>query len=106
MIKKDLKCPLCSGLMQKVEDQIKQDKVSFAAYKCTSCGEELVNMEQLKELAHKYRELRKAKEITFARWGNSLAIRIPQEFAEDLAIKEGDHGLLKRSKEGLEIMAA
>ncbi len=105
MLKKNLKCPLCSGLMEKVEDNLEQDKVSFVAYKCTKCGEELMDMEQLKELAHKYRELRKAKEITFAKWGNSLAVRIPQDFAEGLSIKEGDRALLKRTKEGLEIVA-
>lgn len=105
-MEKTLKCPLCTGLMQRIEDQIEPDKVGFTAYKCTKCGEELVNMEQLKELAHKYRALRQAKEITFARWGNSLAVRIPQNFAEELAIKEGGHGLLKRSREGLEIIAA
>jgi|SRR3989344_3977923 len=100
-----MKCPLCSGVMKPVADKIEQDHVAFSAYQCTNCGEELLDMSQLKDLAKKYRELRRAKEITFAKWGNSLAVRIPQEFVTDLGIKEGSKALLKRSKEGLEIRA-
>lgn len=64
-----------------------------------------MDMDQLKELSKKYGELRKAKEITFVKWGNSLAMKIPHEFAKELDIKEGDHALLKRSKGRLEIIA-
>lgn len=28
--------------------------------------------------------------ITFSRWGNSLAVRIPSAFARDLGVSEGD----------------
>jgi len=100
-----MKCPLCPGTMEEVEDTIKQDNVGFHAYKCSKCGEELMDMSQLKDLAKQYRELRKAKEITFAKWGNSLAVRIPNDLVRELNIKEGDHALLKRSKEGLEIVS-
>ncbi|MBI5066447.1 hypothetical protein HZA97_09520 [Candidatus Woesearchaeota archaeon] len=71
-----MECPICKGKMEKIVDEIKQDKVGFEAFKCSSCGEELVNMKQLKELSDKYRELRKSKETIFAKWGNSLAVRI------------------------------
>lgn len=88
-----------------IQSEIHQDKVPFQAYRCGKCGEELLDMKQLKELATKYRQLRRAKEITFTKWGNSLAIRIPQEFVKELHIKEGSHALLKRSESGLEIVA-
>lgn len=101
-----MKCPICLGTMEKIEDAMKQDGVTFYAHRCGKCGEEIMDMNQLKELAGKYRVLRRAKEITFVKWGNSLAMRIPQEFAKEMKIKEGDHALLKRSKEGLEIVAA
>lgn len=91
--------------MKKIEDKIQEDKVDFTAYQCLKCGEELMDMNQLKALAEKYRELRKAKEVTFAKWGNSLAVRIPKEFSEELAIREGDHAFLKRSERGMEIIA-
>ncbi len=28
--------------------------------------------------------------VTFSRWGNSLAVRIPSAFARDLGVNEGD----------------
>ena len=101
-----MRCPICSGAMKEVKDTIEQDKVGFTAYKCAKCGEELMNMNQLKEVAKKYRDLRKAREIIFTKWGNSLAVRIPKEFADELDLKEGGHGVLKRSKEGLEIIGS
>ena len=99
-----MNCPICAGVMVKIEDSIKQDGVTFNAYRCSACGEELMDMQQLKEMATKYRVLRKAKEITFVKWGNSLAVRIPQTFAKELKVKEGDTAYLKKSKNGLEIV--
>lgn len=100
---KEKKCPLCAGKMVQVRDNIKEDNIDFEAYKCTSCGEELLDMHQLKGLATKYRELRKAKEITFAKWGNSIAVRIPVDIAEELKIRAGKHGFINTDEEGIKI---
>jgi hypothetical protein len=91
--------------MEEIQETIEEDNVGFTAYQCAKCGESLLNMRQLGELAGKYRALRKAKKITFSKWGNSLAVRIPQDFAKDLDIKEGDHALLKKTESGLEIVS-
>ena len=99
-----MKCPICSGNMEKMKDTIKQDGVEFEAYRCIKCGEEIMNMKQLKVLADKYRELRKAKDIIFAKWGNSLAVRIPSEVAEEYQISAGKHGILIKEKEGIKII--
>ena len=40
-----MKCPICNGVMKRM-----QDKVRFTAYRCSSCGEELMDMSQLKQL--------------------------------------------------------
>ncbi len=101
-----MKCPICSGKMEKIKDEIKQDNVIFEAFKCSSCGEELMNMKQLKELSNKYRELRKSKESTFAKWGNSIAVRIPKEFIEGLKIKTGRRAVLKEDKGVIKIIPA
>ena len=90
--------------MEKVKDIIEQDGVEFEALKCTSCGEELLDMAQLKSLASKYRSLRKAKDVTFAQWGNSIAVRIPRDIAEEFHIVSGKQGLLKKEKDGIKIM--
>ncbi|HLC75079.1 MAG TPA: hypothetical protein VJH88_04465 [Candidatus Nanoarchaeia archaeon] len=99
-----MKCPICKGTMEKVKDIIEQDGVEFEALKCTSCGEELLDMAQLKSLASKYRSLRKAKDVTFAQWGNSIAVRIPRDIAEEFHIVSGKQGLLKKEKDGIKIV--
>lgn len=100
-----MKCPICNkGEMEKIKDVIKQDGVEFEAFRCKSCGEEIMNMKQLKVLAQKYRKLRKAKDITFAKWGNSIAIRIPRDVVDEYHITSGKHGVLTKDKDGIRII--
>ena len=99
-----MKCPICNGKMKKIKDSIKQDGVRFEAFRCESCGEEIMNMSQLKSLANKYRELRKAKEIVFSKWGNSIAVRIPIEIVSEYRIKSGSNGILTKDKDGIRII--
>ena len=99
-----MKCPLCKGNMQRVNDFIKEDNIDFEAFRCKSCGEEIMDMEQLKNLAKKYRKLRKVKEIIFSKWGNSIAVRIPSDVAEDFKIKSGRKGILTKDKDGIKII--
>lgn len=81
-----------------------EDNIEFEAYRCTSCGEELLNMDQLGVLAEKYRALRKAKEVKFQKWGNSLAVRIPKKIADELHLAPEKIGLLVKEKTGLKIL--
>ena len=90
--------------MEKIKDRIEQDGVEFGAFRCKSCGEEIIDMKQLKVLASKYRELRKAKEIVFAKWGNSIAVRIPSDIVAEYKIKSGGNGILTKDKEGIKII--
>ena len=85
---------------------MEQDEIEFEAYKCSSCGEEIVDMAQLKVLAKKYRELRKAKEVTFAKWGNSIAIRIPRNIVKEYNIKSGKSAILTTDNKGIKIIPA
>ncbi|HLC62916.1 MAG TPA: hypothetical protein VJJ21_01210 [Candidatus Nanoarchaeia archaeon] len=90
--------------MEKVKDKIDGDGIEFEALKCSSCGEEIMNMAQLKNLAGKYRRLRKSKEVTFTKWGNSIAVRIPQEITKEFNITSGVHGILTAEKESIKII--
>ena len=100
-----LGCPVCQkGKMEKKKDIMEQDGIEFEAYKCSECGEEIMNMKQLKVLADKYRKLRHAKDITFAKWGNSIAVRIPSDIADEYNISAGKHGILTKDKEGIKII--
>ncbi len=102
-----MKCPICNkGEMKKTKDMIKQDGVEFEAFKCDYCEEEIMDMKQLKVLAQKYRKLRQAKSITFAKWGNSIAVRIPSDIVEEYNIKSGKQGVLTKDKEGIKITPA
>lgn len=99
-----MKCPICNkGEMKIVKDVIEEDGVEFEALKCPNCGEKIMNMSQLRVLANKYRKLRKAKEIVFAKWGNSIAVRIPNEIVEEYHIKSGKQGILTKDKDGIKI---
>jgi len=100
-----MNCPVCSkGKMKKIRDSIKEDGIEFEAFRCSACGEELMNMKQLKVLSNQYRKLRKAKEVTFAKWGNSIAIRIPSDIAQEYQITSGRQGLLTKDKAGIKII--
>lgn len=100
-----MKCPTClKETMELVKDTMEQDEVDFDAYRCSKCGEEIMTMKQLKVLAGKYRVLRTAKEVTFAKWGNSIAVRIPSDIVEEYGFDVGKHGLLKKDKEGIKII--
>ncbi|MDD9953956.1 MAG: AbrB/MazE/SpoVT family DNA-binding domain-containing protein [Candidatus Woesearchaeota archaeon] len=89
--------------MKAFRDSIEEDGIGFDAYKC-ACGEEILDMQQMKALAKKYRTLRDAKKITFSQWGNSLAVRIPKDFVTDLSLANGTSGLITKDKKGIRIV--
>ena len=105
--KEVMQCPSCStGEMQRTKDIIEQDGIEFEAYRCKSCLEEILTMKQLKTLASKYRRLRMAKEITFTKWGNSIAVRIPKDIVRELNIEVGSSGILLKDKKEIKIIPA
>ena len=99
-----IKCPHCNIMMDNVESVIEQDGISFRAHKCNKCGEEILDMDQLKNLADKYKKLRDAKSVKFSKWGNSLAVRIPKELTEKLALSDGKKAYIIEEKNSLKIM--
>ncbi len=102
-----MKCPTCNkGKLEKITDKIKEDNVEYEAYRCSSCKEEIMDMKQLGSLAKRYRDLRQAKAVTFAKWGNSIAVRIPNEIAKEYSIKSGKQGLITKDKNGIKIITS
>ena len=100
-----MNCPVCQkGTMEKKKGIMEEDGVEFEAYHCSACGEEIMTMPQLKALATKYRKMRAAKEVTFAKWGNSLAVRIPHDIAYEMNLSAGKSGMLLRDKAGIKII--
>jgi hypothetical protein len=99
-----MKCKLCGGTVEKKRGVMEEDNVEYEYFKCLQCGEEYLDMDQLEKVAAKYRKLREAKDITFRKWGNSIAVRIPKEIVDALNIASGKHGKLFREKNGLKIV--
>ena len=99
-----MKCHKCKIEMEPVKGHFEEDYIDYDYYKCRKCGEELVDMAQLHKTADRYRALRKAKDVIFQKWGNSLAVRIPAAFAETLGIRQNGKGLLLLEKKAMKIV--
>lgn len=103
---KKMICHNCKGKMEKIFGEMPKEKVEYEAYKCISCGEEILTMDQMKNLADKYKELRKAKKTFFAKWGNSIAIRIPDAIVKEYNLKPGKKAELRNEKGMIKIIVA
>lgn len=100
-------CAICrKGKVVVVMDTMPREGIGYELYRCLKCGEEFLDMIQLGKLAAKYRKLRKAREIQFSKWGNSIAVRIPKEIVNEYKIKSGRQGLITKDKEGIKIIPA
>ena len=99
------KCPICKKGWMKISSEVMEPEgIEFETFLCKNCGESLMTMHQLKVLSDLHRRYRKAKEVTFAQWGNSLAVRIPRKVAEKYKLTSGKQGLLLAEKEGIRII--
>ena len=79
-------CSECQGKM--IEESAKTPEgISYKYFKCNNCGEEIVNMEQLHNVANKYRFMKKYH-VKLSKWGLSLGLRIPKELAKKYNFKE------------------
>ncbi len=75
--------------------------VEYKYYKCKKCGEEIVDMKQLHEVAEKYRSLKKYR-VKVSKWGKSLGIRIPKKLFSQY--KFGEEVSIIPEKDGLRIV--
>ncbi len=98
-----MKCIRCKSEVVEKEKQT-SDGVSHKYYSCISCGQEFLDMNQLHEVAEKYRQM-KAHRAKISKWGDSLAIRIPKELAKEYALKPDKYVHLIREKKAIRIMA-
>src|SRR3989338_6502259 len=101
-----MKCPYCKIEMQSLRRPFGREQVECEGWQCKKCGEELMTMEQLKELGDKYRKIIGAKKSMFSQWGNSLGIRIPSELVAALKIKPGRTAYITREKNSIKIVPA
>ncbi len=93
------KCVDCGGKLELVKGAYKG--IAYSAYRCTSCGEEIMDMEQADSFM---KSAEKARQVTFSKWGQSLAVRIPAQVARRLGIKNKQTGKLFYEKNGFRIV--
>ncbi|MEM4254598.1 MAG: AbrB/MazE/SpoVT family DNA-binding domain-containing protein [Candidatus Woesearchaeota archaeon] len=97
------KCYKCNAKM-KIMQGADLEGIDYEYYCCTKCGEEILDMKQLHKAAEKYKALRKAREGKFQKGGNSLAVRIPKQIADELHIAPEKSCLILKEKGALKIL--
>jgi len=95
-------CWECKGEMEEYTANTPEG-ISYKYWKCSKCGEEVLDMEQLHIVSEKYRKL-KAYRVTISRWGTALAMRIPKEIAQAQKIKEGEGAIVVPEKNGFKVI--
>ncbi len=79
--------------------------VSYNYYRCKSCGEEIVNMNQLHEVAQKYRVM-KRYHARLSKWGLSVGLRIPKELVQKYKFKDNEEVVILPEEKGIKIIPA
>ena len=77
--------------------------VEYSYYKCSKCGEEIVDLKQLHSVADKYREMKKAK---LSRWGASLGLRIPKDLVKKYKLSAAKEVNIIPEKDGILILTS
>ena len=91
-------CSECKGEMTE-ESAKTPENVNYKYYKCSKCGEEIVNMKQLHDVAEKYRTM-KTYNVKLSRWGLSVGLRIPKELTKKYSLKDDKEVRIVPEKEG------
>lgn len=98
------KCPECQGTMKEKIAKT-PESVDYSYYRCESCGEEIVNLQQLHEVAEKYRTM-KTYHAKLSTWGFSLGLRIPKDLIKKYRFKNEEEVVIIPEKKGLRIIPA
>lgn len=95
-------CTSCNNEMETLETKTPEG-VLYQYYKCKKCGDEIVNMAQLHEVAKKYRQMRKYH-AKLTKWGFSLGVRIPKDLVKKYKLKDNGEVIILPEEEGMRIM--
>ena len=75
--------------------------VPYSSYRCTKCGEEIFTMEQAEAYL---KAAEKARNVTFSKWGEALAVRIPSDVVRKFRLKAREKGKLIDEGDGFKII--
>jgi len=98
-----MNCPKCKGKMVEKKDKTPEG-VEYRYSKCSKCGEEIVDIKQLHQVAQQYREMKKYT-AKISKWGESLAIRMPKELVKQYNLKQNEDVTLIPEKKAIKIVA-
>ncbi len=79
--------------------------IEYMYFKCEKCGEEIVDMNQLHNVAEKYREMKRFH-AKLSKWGMSLGVRIPKELVRKYNFKDNSEVTIIPEDKGIKIMPA
>jgi len=98
------KCTECKGEMKELISKTPEG-IEYKYFKCNKCGEEILNMNQLHNVAEKYREMKRFQ-AKVSKWGMSLGVRIPKELVKKYHFKDNEEVTMIPEKEGIKIIPA
>lgn len=98
------KCSECGGIMKELEAKTPEG-INYNYFKCKNCGEEIVNMAQMHNVAEKYRVL-KNYHAKLSKWGLSLGLRIPIELVKKYKFMDDKEVIIIPEKTGIKILPA
>jgi len=98
------KCTECNGKMKLLTSKTPEG-IKYSYYRCEKCGDEILNMKQLHQVAEKYREM-KRYHAKLTKWGKSLGLRIPKELEERYSFKDNKEVTIIPEEKGLKVIPA
>ena len=95
-------CSECKGNMKELSAKTPEG-FEYKYYRCDKCGEEILDMSQLHNVADKYRSMKRFN-AKISKWGMSLGLRIPKELVEKYHFKDNEEVAMIPEKEGIKII--
>ena len=95
-------CSECKGDLKELAAKTPEG-VKYRYFRCEKCGEEIVNMGQLHNVAQKYREMKRFN-TKISKWGMSLGLRIPKELVKRYHLKDTKEVTIIPEEKGIKIV--
>ena len=95
-------CTECKGDMKELSAKTPEG-FEYKYFRCDNCGEEILDMNQLHNVAGKYRAMKRFN-AKISKWGMSLGLRIPKELVQKYHFKDNEEVTMIPEEEGIKII--
>ena len=96
------KCSECGRKMELKRGSM-PDGIGHSYYSCVNCGNEVLTMPQLHEVAEKYRAMKRYT-AKLSKWGLSLGLRLPKELVKKYHLDDSKEVAIIPEKHGMRIV--